>query len=1221
MRFYRQVRWFILFPCLCFFFFCFFMCLPWISSAGVATDGTVGAASSLSGPDYQIPHDLGTTSGQNLFHSFRNFSISQGESATFTGPDSIANVISRVTGGEVSSIDGLLRSQVGQADFFFINPAGVVFGSNAVVDVPAAFHVTTADELQFADGNVFSSLNPHASNLSMADPVSFGYLSPQPASIVLNGTRLEFEPESMVTFAGGNVEVSSMGELQAEGGDIRLVGVGDSPNQMNITDASTETPPLGNVVLDASSIVDVTGSTGPESIVLRGNHIHIINSEIAADHHGSEDSSGKIFFQGEDIRITNGEVHASVFSDGRGNDIHVEAHALEIDATKATDTALGGRSRLTTRVKAGSAGKAGIVDVTIDTLSLVNGGHISSISEPSALGNCGTIHIHVSDDVSIQGSNGDGSYSGCFSTTFSAMGGEWGDLFIDAPNATVTISEGGTLQAGTIGDGNSGSVIINIQDLNVFTEAEITTFTQGAGTGGDITIKANGSIALDNAEIDSSTYGPGQAGNIFFSGKELNLLNGSEILADTLGSGNAGRIWVEIGGAAIMNEKSYIEAATAGVGAGGKVEVKAGAISLLGGSAIFAGSLGDGPGGKVAIDVSETFLIDDYSFVSSGISDSGTGTAGDISIKAATLNIFNTGLITNSTWGDQNAGSIVVEVGELTINGGGTMTGIMCDAQKGVGNGGDIEIAVSNRIELLNGGQITSNTRDKGHAGNLAIETAELLIHGGGNEQSQYTGIFSESRLASGDGGDVQVLVTERGELLNGGQISASALRGEGDGGSVTVEAAELVINGEEHILTTGILSESTGSSGNGGDVRVLITERLEILCNGQISSSTELGAGNAGSVTVEAPEIVIDGKDAGIFSRTSGSLSGDISGNSGEVRVTVTDCLDIGNGGQISASSNMNGGDAGSVIVDTTELTIHGQDSGILCEASWRALGQVGGIHIMSESIWIAEEGAISIFAGQTLFQEIASKPPDARIQVDTGLLHLDQDARITAESTGDAPAAAIELNTGELIVENGSGITTSAKEADGGPITIRGETMVLRDGFVTTSVSGLSGDGGTIVLTGAGAEPADVIVFSGGFVQGNTAAPAAHGGDIVINSRAVIAEENQLTVGGGQRQIFEPGQGLNLIQAAAPGGEQGTIDITAPELDISGSLVQTGVDFFQPARLATDPCSVAAGQGVSSLILGGRGGVPALPGGLLDIDWGEERLDRLLKKERSKQ
>jgi len=1218
--------------CLFFLLFCFFICAPRILSADVATDGTVGPALSLSGPDYQIPQDLGTISGQNLFHSFHDFSLAQGEIATFTGSDSIANVISRVTGGEVSSIDGILRSQVGQADFFFINPAGVMFGPNAEVDVPGAFHVTTADELRFADGNVFSSLNPHASTLTMAEPSSFGFLSSQSASIVLNGARLEFVPESTVTISGGDVGVSFMGKIQAEGGSIRVVGVGEGANQMEISDASTVNPPLGDVVFDFLSCVDVSGFGGSESVLLRGNQIKIIDSEVAADHSGVEDSSGKSFLQGEDVCITNGDVHANVFSDGDGNNIVVEARELKIDAA----TAPTGRSRLTTRVKDGGVGKAGDINIFVDNVSLQNGGQISSISEGLALGDGGTIHIHASDDVSIQGLNGLGIYSGVFSATVSDLGSDGGNIIIDAPDGLLMLSDGGSLQTGTIGTGNSGTVSINVQNLTLLNESAIDAFTQGPGKGGYISIMAKGSINLDNAEIDASTRDTGHAGTLFFSGNSLNLFNGSKIMADAYDSGNAGNIQVNIGGIVFLDQASLIEAGSIGAGAAGQVELNANTLSLLGGSRIYAGSQDYGSGGRVAIDVDGTFLMADFSLVSCGIENSVAGPASNVLINASTLDILNGSLIDNITNGDGNGGNIVVSAGDLTIDGKGAMTGIMGGAESGLGNGADIDINVLNRLELLNGGQIASNTRDKGEAGKVTIETAELFIHGGGYEQSQFTGIFSDSRLASGNGGVIDLRIKERVEILNSGQISAGSFDGAGDGGSVTVTASELVINGEEQNLQTGILARSINSSGNGGDVKVFVIDRLELLNGGQISSDVGLGPGDAGNVTVEASELLIDGQSSsivfeelefefsgaasGIFSTTQGSFSGDISGNSGNVRVMVTDHLDMNHGGQISTSSNLNGGDAGSVTVETSELTIRGQNAGIFSQAIWGALGQVGDISIIGESICIEELGEISISAGQTLSKEIASNKHDARIQVDSNLLHLDKDARITAESTGNVPAAAIELNVSELVVENGSSITTSAQEADGGPITIHGNTMLLRDGLITTSVAGDSGDGGTIFLTGPGMEPANVIVFDGGFVQANTSAQDAHGGDIILNARVVIAEEDELFVGGDERHIFEPGQGLNVIQAAAPGGEQGTINITAPELDISGFLVQMAAGFIQPARLATDQCSLAAGQGKSSLILEGRGGIPADPGEPLDISLGQERLDRLVKTDREK-
>ena len=141
---------------------------------GIATDGSMGPAQVLSAPgvstNVTIPQNLGTTVGKNLFQSFSVFNIETNQTVTFqeNTPNALDNVISRVTGGGVSNLDGTLRSTPGgHADFYFINPAGVVFGANAQLDVAGAVHISTADQLNFQDGSHYSAANPNASSLSV----------------------------------------------------------------------------------------------------------------------------------------------------------------------------------------------------------------------------------------------------------------------------------------------------------------------------------------------------------------------------------------------------------------------------------------------------------------------------------------------------------------------------------------------------------------------------------------------------------------------------------------------------------------------------------------------------------------------------------------------------------------------------------------------------------------------------------------------------------------------------------------------------------------------------------------------------------------------------------------------------------------------------------------------------------------------------------------------
>ena len=161
--------------------------LPLARGAGaVVTDGTVGPARALAGPTFAVTAGLGQQRGGNLFHSFSRFDLQKGEAAEFSGPASVHNVLARVTGGP-SNVDGTIRCTIPAASFYLINPAGVVFGPNAALDVQGSFAVTTADVVKLADGGAFHATNPAASVLTTAAPAAFGFLGPRPAAVTVQG--------------------------------------------------------------------------------------------------------------------------------------------------------------------------------------------------------------------------------------------------------------------------------------------------------------------------------------------------------------------------------------------------------------------------------------------------------------------------------------------------------------------------------------------------------------------------------------------------------------------------------------------------------------------------------------------------------------------------------------------------------------------------------------------------------------------------------------------------------------------------------------------------------------------------------------------------------------------------------------------------------------------------------------------------------------------------
>ncbi len=114
----------------------------WVTSeAQIVFDGSLGTTKPLAGPNYRVPADAGQIYGPNLFHSFSRFDVKADESATFTGPARIINIIGRVTGGEASLIDGIVRSDISGANLFLLNSSGVLFGPNAQLHVQDSVHI------------------------------------------------------------------------------------------------------------------------------------------------------------------------------------------------------------------------------------------------------------------------------------------------------------------------------------------------------------------------------------------------------------------------------------------------------------------------------------------------------------------------------------------------------------------------------------------------------------------------------------------------------------------------------------------------------------------------------------------------------------------------------------------------------------------------------------------------------------------------------------------------------------------------------------------------------------------------------------------------------------------------------------------------------------------------------------------------------------------------
>ena len=135
--------------------FAIFGCLiPLTAEAQISADGTTSTTVNQNGSDFTI--DQGDRIGDNLFHSFNEFSVPTLGSAAFNNAGDIANIFSRVTGSNISSIDGLISAN-GAANLFLINPNGIIFGENARLDLGGSFFASTADSLLFEGDAEFSA--------------------------------------------------------------------------------------------------------------------------------------------------------------------------------------------------------------------------------------------------------------------------------------------------------------------------------------------------------------------------------------------------------------------------------------------------------------------------------------------------------------------------------------------------------------------------------------------------------------------------------------------------------------------------------------------------------------------------------------------------------------------------------------------------------------------------------------------------------------------------------------------------------------------------------------------------------------------------------------------------------------------------------------------------------------------------------------------------------
>jgi len=179
-----------------------------------APDGT-GTIVTSNGDQFDITGGQTSGDGANRFHSFSEFGLDANQTANFLSDPSIQNIFARVTSGNPSIINGLLQVTGGNPNLFLMNPAGIVFGENARLNVPASFTATTATGIGIGD-NWFNAIGSNDYTALVGEPNAFAFSTSQtPGAIVNAGLEVE-EAQRLNLFGGTVVNTDNLEAPEAE---------------------------------------------------------------------------------------------------------------------------------------------------------------------------------------------------------------------------------------------------------------------------------------------------------------------------------------------------------------------------------------------------------------------------------------------------------------------------------------------------------------------------------------------------------------------------------------------------------------------------------------------------------------------------------------------------------------------------------------------------------------------------------------------------------------------------------------------------------------------------------------------------------------------------------------------------------------------------------------------------------------------------------------------
>ncbi|MBD2452709.1 filamentous hemagglutinin N-terminal domain-containing protein [Nostoc sp. FACHB-87] len=523
------------------------------ATAQIIPDRTLPNNSQVTTNDKITTITGGTLAGSNLFHSFEKFSLTREAIADFKNGTGVQNIITRVTGQSISDINGTLKAE-GTANLFLINPNGIVFGPNAVLDIGGSFLATTASSINFADGQKFSATEPQTTpTLSINIPIGLQFGST--AALIRNQSQaspgnainifkkpvgLQVQAGKTLALVGGDIRLEG-GSLTAKSGRIELGSVASNslvslnPNSQGWVLGYEKVQNFRNIQLiegtaEMPSTVDASGE-GSGSIQVRGKTVELTGDLVTLISRTTGSVDGRdLIINAEKLIVRDGaQVDSSTAGKGRGGNLFVNASdsVQLIGSFTLPNTNFDQVSFLISATS--GEGKAGDININTRRLLLQNGAQISTLSSgftippqntefQPATGDAGNLTINASESVELIGTSPNGFGSTLSSSTFGS--GKAGEL---------TLTTGKLI----IRDGAAINVTSRVPRLGVYLGNP-----SNLGPAGAINVKAN-SILLDNRGQLSTNSQTGGGGNITLQVWDVLLLRRNSQISTNAGTANA----------------------------------------------------------------------------------------------------------------------------------------------------------------------------------------------------------------------------------------------------------------------------------------------------------------------------------------------------------------------------------------------------------------------------------------------------------------------------------------------------------------------------------------------------------------------------------------------------------------------------------------------------------------------------------------------------------